>query len=307
MSPLLFDIILFIIIFFIILLINYGICYNSKKIENMNNLSNSKMKIWTYWENLPNKNKPPYINLCYKTLEKHCKDCDIIKLDNNNIYSYLPNLRKDINSLILAHKTDYIRVALLYKYGGCWIDADTIIMNSLDPIKNKLNEGYDYIGFGCSNIICKNGYPFPSNMVMASQKGSILMKKTLIDLDNILDDYYSLNKKKYFDYFDLGKNLLWKNIKLLKKSQNYNYYHFSAEVDGTRDSNFKWVNVKNHLSTTPTKLINENKLLFIFLENNKLCGDNSKYNWFCKLSEEDILKGKYWISTMFKKSLYGIN
>ena len=40
---------------------------------NTSKLNNKKPTIWMYWENMKNKKKPNYLNLCYKTISKHCK------------------------------------------------------------------------------------------------------------------------------------------------------------------------------------------------------------------------------------------
>src|SRR5690606_2883659 len=90
--------------------------------------------------------KPPYIDMCLELFHKKCKNVyDVIILDEKSVYKYLPNLRKDLDKLPLALKADYIRVALLYKYGGLWLDADTIVITDLHEIKEKLDEGWDFV------------------------------------------------------------------------------------------------------------------------------------------------------------------
>ena len=297
-----------IIICLLIILIVIGICciinkclYGLNKVENFSEtlFKNDKPIIWTYWETKPGKTKPEYLDLCLDTLFKYCNDdFNIIRLNEKNIYDYLPNLRKDMDQLLIAQKTDYIRVALLYKYGGIWIDADTIVMRKLNDIISKLNEGYDYIGFGCSEPICFNGYPKPSNGVMASKKSSVLMEAVLKDLDNMLD-----SKKQNYDYFDLGKVVLWRNIDELLKEGNFMYYQYPSAFDGSRDKDGVWVNVDNHISKDKTELIDKEKLFFVFLENNKFMGNDDKYNWFSKLTKNEVLNGDYWISQLFRDSL----
>jgi hypothetical protein len=48
--------------------------YSRKLIEKFNNL-NEKPKIWMYWETLPGKTKPGYINLCYESVLYNCLAC----------------------------------------------------------------------------------------------------------------------------------------------------------------------------------------------------------------------------------------
>jgi hypothetical protein len=262
--------------------------------------------LWSYWEIKPGSTKPPYIDLCFKTFYHHCsKLFDIHILNERTVYDWLPDLRKDLNELGLAAKSDYIRVALLSRYGGVWLDADTIVMTDLSEVIRRLDEGWDFVGFGCTGNICQtNGYPRPSNQAMASQRNSILMRKTLIDLDNALNRYFAepLDKRKPFGYFDLGKMIIWKNIDELKKSQNYDYYHFPSSADGSRDVKGRWV-APNLIFKEQIKLMDPSKLQIVFLANSIYCGKDPKYNWFCHLSEKEILDGPYFISSIFKKSL----
>ncbi len=244
------------------------------------------MVVWTYWEGV----KPEYIDLCFDSMRKYCDR--LIILDDVSVHNYLPELR-ELGHLKIAQKVDYIRVALLYHYGGVWVDADTIVMRRLDEIFEKVRR-YDYVGFGCSDKVCFNGYPRPSNGVMGSKKGGKLMGKVLGDLDRMLDG------GKEFEYFDLGKLVLWRNIKELMEGGYSNYYHYGSEYDGSRDKLGKWISVKNHIAKVKTEFLDERKLFFVFLENNKFA---SVHKWFSELKKEEVLKGGWWISELFRKSL----
>jgi len=115
---------------------------------------------------------------------------------------------------------------------------------------------------------------------------------------NKLDSMLNADNKKH-KYFDLGKNVIWKCMDELKP---YDYYHFPSEYDGSRDIKGNWVHSPNHLSDSPTQLIDENKAFFIFLANYELM--NEKENkWFLDLDREQILNGKWWISSLYSKAL----
>lgn len=301
-----FSLLITIIILVLLTLILLLLPYNKCTTEHMSNLkSNDKPILWSYWELKPGISSPPaYINLCFKTFYHKCsKLFDIKILNEKTVYDYIPNLRKDLNELNLAAKADYIRVALLFYYGGVWLDADTIVMTDLQEILDRLNEGWDFVGFGCTGQKCmSSGYPKPSNQAMASQKGSILMRNTLIELDRKLDENRNNNKKNAFGYFDLGKLIIWKEIDKLMKTQNYNYYHFPSYADGSRDVNGNWI-VPDLIFKENQNLMDKSKLIIVFLANSIYCGNDSKYNWFCKLSEKDILNGPYFVSSLFRESL----
>ena len=87
-----------------------------------------KKTIFTFWE--PKENMPGYIKLCMQTWKKFLPDYDIVVLDYKNITNWFD--RKTIRKFLykktsLPKQADCIRAALLYKYGGIWMDADTII------------------------------------------------------------------------------------------------------------------------------------------------------------------------------------
>jgi hypothetical protein len=251
--------------------------------------------VWTYWENKSGRSKPyAHIQLCFETMLKHYNKYNFIILNPETIKQYLPNIRTDLNNLMIAQKVDYYRVALLETYGGIWVDADTIALRDLDEVFDKLDNGYDFVGFGCTGKICFDGYPDPSNGVMGSRKNGRLMKCCLTKLDSMLNA-----DNKNHKYFDLGKNVIWDCIYELKP---YDYYHFPSEYDGSRDINGKWVHTSKHLSETDTKLINEDKAFFIFLANYEIM-NKKKYEWFLDLNETEILNGKWWISRLYNKAL----
>ena len=175
--------------------------YKPKIQENM--FSENRDNIWMYWENLPGKKKSPYLDLCLKTINKHCyKKFNINLLDEKSICYYIPNLNKNLDKkLNIQQKVDYFRYILLYKYGGIWIDSDTIVINDLKPIIDKLSK-YDFVGFGChfnKKKKCLNsGKPYPANWVMGARKNSKLMKRCINKCNKLIKSNTKLKKKISF-------------------------------------------------------------------------------------------------------------
>jgi mannosyltransferase OCH1-like enzyme len=243
--------------------------------------------IWMYWEG---DNMPPYIHLCIRTIHKHCDaNFDVKLLDDKTVHEYIPNLRTDINKLQIAQKSDYIRVYLLYLYGGIWLDVDTIVFKDLSCIIDKLKQ-YEFIGFGCSKITCYNGYDRPSNQAMASIPKSKIITASLNRLNKMLDNQTD------FKYFDLGKYVLWHVI----KKNNLKYYHYNSKYDGSRDINGMWITPHDHLSNQYITFMSEKDMLFMFLTNNMY---NTHYKWFIEMNETAILKSNMLISNMLRKAL----
>lgn len=69
-----------------------------------------------------------------KSWEIHNTDWNIVFLDEKNIYDYLDNIDfiMDRTDISLPTKADYIRLALLSKYGGVWTDANVFCLKPLD-------------------------------------------------------------------------------------------------------------------------------------------------------------------------------
>ena len=270
---------------------------------------NKKKYLWTYWELINGAQKPPdYIDLCIDIMKKNSKKYfKLVILNEKSIFNYLPDLRRDINNLPIALKADYIRIALLYRYGGFWMDPDTIMMTDLKKIVHNLNKKNDFIGFGCTGQICKNleGYGRPSNGVMGSIKKGKLISYCLQILNEQLNMYYEtpMNKRKKFAYFDLGKKTIWKSYdKLIREDPSYNYYHVNAWMDGTRNKTGEWI-APELIFDNNIEYYDKNELQVVMLANSIYCGNDKKYNWFCKLSRSEIIGGQYFISSLFRDAL----
>ena len=265
--------------------------------EHFKSETNTKPKLWVYWEDKPETKMPAYIKLCLKSMEKHCKNSfDVIKLDEKSIYDYLPELhhtKYNLSNLLIAQKVDYYRVLLLAKYGGLYLDADVLVLKDPIEIIDKLKE-YDYVGFGCTGEICNYGYGKPSNAIMASRKNGKLIQKVKLNIET------KLKNNKVFDYFDLGKLVIWEELDKLIEKENYKYYHYSNDFDGTRDINGQWVNTPILFSSEELIYKTPSEMLFVVMYNSGM--DDIK-----KLSENDLLKSNLNISKFFKQSLFGVS
>ena len=90
-------------------------------------------RIWAFWE--PKTAIPGYIQLCLKTWKKGFPDSELVVLDYENLGEYLTQEEQDavlLKTMSLPMQADCIRCALLKKFGGVWLDTDTLFTKPLD-------------------------------------------------------------------------------------------------------------------------------------------------------------------------------
>jgi len=245
--------IIFIIIFLIILYLIY-LNYKKTNIESFNNanwnypnkpkpiismnpnkpiiwMNPNKPIIWMYWETLPGRKKPGYIDLCYNSVLHNCSKCfDIKYLNEQNIQQYIPEISDyNISQLKIQHKADVYRYLLLNKYGGLWVDADILVLKCLCKYYKNL-DNHDYVGFGCgySKKSCSQslyGYGSPLNWMMGAKPNSKFLKCIVSNVDKRLKNGNSIQ------YHEIGKDILRKCHNDLKENENWSYYHVPSKCN----------------------------------------------------------------------------
>lgn len=116
---------------------------------------NERPPLWMYHEMSPHDwKRPEYYNLCLETVKKHCgRRFRVIQLTRYNIYSYIPDFRKDVwHTSTRQQRTDLVKWELLARYGGLFLDQDVLVLRDLSPYIEKLNN-HDFIAFGKSTKI----------------------------------------------------------------------------------------------------------------------------------------------------------
>ena len=251
---------------------------------------NDKPYLWQYWDGPMSS----FIKLSLMTVNNHCsKSFNIIRLNKDNIYKYIPEIKEyedKMKDLLIAQKVDIYRIMLLYKYGGIYLDADTVVLRDPIEIIHKLQK-YDFVGFGCTGEICTNGYGKPSNWILAARPHSALIARIL---QNQLSQ---ITTKVKFDYHDLGKLVIWHELKYLIKNQDYEYFHYDNKIHGSRDKNGQWINSDIAFSDIPIEYEDEQNMLFFVFYNSDISDDIKQ------ISEKDLLVKNWNITKFIKRGL----
>ena len=88
-------------------------------------------RIFCFWE--PPERMPGYLKACMKTWRLAFPDFEIVCLNFSTVGNWLSKEDLDVEWVIshygLAQKADAFRIALLRKYGGIWLDVDTVFVS----------------------------------------------------------------------------------------------------------------------------------------------------------------------------------
>ena len=176
---------------------------------------NYQKYIFTFWE--PKEKIPGFLKLCIKTWKVYIPDYEIIILDYNLSKQYLgEELFSNIicNNMSVMVQSDAIRVAMLYKYGGIWMDADTIITNGefmkyfknyeFSMVNEKNISDFNYIAFIYSS---KNSYVIKQWLdqiiIRVKQFNETLLNKNVTNITIWQNSWENVNS-----WFYLGNGII---------------------------------------------------------------------------------------------------
>ena len=195
-------------------------------------------------------------------------------LDDTTIHEFLPDLRPEVETLTLNHKSDYYRSRLVHRFGGLWLDADVIALRPLHELLDGLVD-HDVALYGRE----------PGNLsanCFAGLEGSPLLAEWMILQDHALESHETI------PWNGLGK------APLVAAARGYDYHRLPVE----RIAPLRWQEWKRLLSKrrSPKRYLKADPILFM-LYNNFL------YDKFNDMSVADILEADMLISKLFRIAL----
>lgn len=117
---------------------------------------------------------PDKAKVCIASWKKFCPDYKIVEWNENN-FDLNQNLyvKQAYDCRKFAFVTDYVRLYVLYQYGGVYMDTDVEVLKNIDNflIHNAFS-GFE------SNLFVPTG-------IMASSKGNLWIKDLLEEYDNL--------------------------------------------------------------------------------------------------------------------------
>jgi hypothetical protein len=190
---------------------------NIKKISIINHeerVNNSIPRIiWMFWDG---DETPLIVKACFEKIKSLNYNYKINICNFSNINDYVDIKFNEHVDLKIAHKADIIRLALLEKYGGVWIDASVLMSLPMDRLISSINNChvYDVIAF---YIEKGNDYENPvlENWFLAAPQGSSFVAEWL----KILLPLKDLGDKKYLEKLKMREDFL----RITRKISNPGY------------------------------------------------------------------------------------
>ena len=153
-------------------------------------------KVWTYWDT----EKVPYIvEKCIESWRRVLPDFSIVVLNRNNLHKYVTIPDDILNhpnfNDMPARFADLVRLYVLEKHGGVWMDASIMLNEHFDSwMFDGTSEFYGY------HIGIHNGWPVIENWFFACTKNHDFVRlwkeefMQLMNFENVREYVNSRNK-----------------------------------------------------------------------------------------------------------------
>lgn len=165
-----------------------------KEVKNKKHIKNKT--VWICWlQGI--ENAPDLVKACYESVCKNLKNWNIVVITSKNMYEYI-----DVPSYIIekwnkgiisnTHFSDVLRVELLARHGGLWVDSTVLCTGS---IPNYIEESELFI-YQCLKPGLDGHCIVGSNWLIYSESNNVVMCAIRL----LLFEYWKSNNR-LLDYF----------------------------------------------------------------------------------------------------------
>ena len=196
--------ILLCLIFIIVIMIflNKYIIHINENFKNYKSSNyNVPYNIFFYWDNLEN-NSIIYYFIKHIKQQFNNTQWKVFFITKSNVHKYVDsNFIQKFGKLNAVRFSDFLRLKLLYDYGGLWIDVSTIIIKPsfIDKFRTKIMKyKCDVLLFEFKTHTKNKMFPYLENWFIMAPKHSIFIK-----------DLYDYFEKSYdMGFYEFKKNIL---------------------------------------------------------------------------------------------------
>ncbi len=124
--------------------------------------------IWTYWQVLP---LPPLVERCLQAWQRFAPDHEIRLVDRSSVSRWLGSDfdTSRLDALPAYRQADWLRLQLLIRHGGIWMDGSTLLTRSLAWVHEfDGGGGAGVVGFYIDRYTTDRALPIMENWFLAA-------------------------------------------------------------------------------------------------------------------------------------------
>ena len=218
-----------------------------------------------------------YMTLCIKSIIDWCgQTYDIIIYDDTNISALLPDTKVDLTKIsgsLLDKYRELCKLQIIYMYGGIMVPPSLFLRKNIKEIDNP-NTWYVCETYNDNNVSYSN--LMHSTQLMGSNAENSELAKYMNVYSNEL-------KKDFVENYNFDMNYFKK----------HNIPYIDGRLIGTKTRYNDKIMIEDLMSNK--KIILDKQHIGLYIPHEQLM-KRRVYNWYCKLSEEEVLKCQVFIS-----------
>ena len=170
--------------------------------------------IWVYWNDISN--MPTMVEKCIERIRKNSNGHKVVIITEKTVSDYL-----QLDEVVLqkyregkisrTHFCDIVRIALLYHYGGVWMDCTLLLTRPLPDIVTSSAFYTNHQDKWDAHNVSGGRW---STFFLACHKGNLMMKLTL---DVFVEYWHRYDDAVDYVWMDYIFNLLYNNIPSIKE------------------------------------------------------------------------------------------
>ena len=156
--------------------------------------------IWSFWHS---EECPTTVNLCLKTWRMFEPTYTICMLSEKTLKNFITSdeLPTNFNSFAYQLKADIVRLVLMEKYGGIWLDASIILTQPNAISRTWGSQNYDLGAYYLKQYTTNHNNPPIEYWFLSAPKHSPLVKDWKEEVYRVIETY-----NDYADYYTDIKN-----------------------------------------------------------------------------------------------------
>jgi hypothetical protein len=259
-------------------------------------MSKNKPILWLFstpdinarnWQSFYSRNtlkvNQPYLQITMKSIYDKCKDSFNVCLINDDVFDSLLKWNINIHDVAQPNKDHYRHLGLsmiLYHYGGFVVPPSFLCIHNLYHLyTSSLKEKGIFVLEDVNHGVTHDQTPYmPNIQMMGCKKKNTIMQKCVE-----YQEYLFLDKTSQSDFID--------NVNLWC---NRNVPIIDGKYIGIKKISGKPVTIDELLGTTPIEYP-MSTLYGIYIPQNEIL-KRTKYNWFARMSTDQIIKSQLMIS-----------